>query len=374
MNSPGAPAAHDPALVAPPGARPLRLVLVNRHVEDMLGGSELQCDQIAAELVRRGHALTYAVRLARRAAYERPYACAPLRDLAEFERLLERCRPDVVYWRFNRAGLRGALRATQRHGALFVLALSHDDDTRVLPRSSDLWPPQRALRALQAGWNALARARIDGFVAQHEGQARGLPPERTRVIHNSAFVAAQPFHWPRPYVAWVANLKARKRPERFVALARACAASGLDFLAVGALQDRRYAWLGERARVPSQAHWLGALPPAETNGVIAGAEALVLTCEPEGFPNVLLQAWSLARPTLALAYDPDGLIARHRLGALAASESELARELLRLWAAPDERAACGARARALVEREFSLPANVTALESFLRELLERGRR
>lgn len=374
MNSPGAPAADDSARPTPPGARPLRLLIVNRHREDMLGGSELQCDQIAAELTRRGQAVTYAVRQPRRATYARPYACVPVADLGELEALLARTRPDAVYWRFNRADLRAALALTHAAGARFVLALSHDDDTRVLPRASDLWPPQRALHALRAGWNALARGRIDGFVAQHEGQARGLPPERTRVIHNSAFVEAAPFAWPRPYVAWVANLKRRKRPERFVALARAAAASGLDFLAVGALQDRRYAWLGERARVPASFHWLGALPPAEANGVIAGAEALALTCKPEGFPNVLLQAWSLARPTLALAYDPDDLIARHRLGAVAPDEGALARELLRLQADPPERAACGARARELVAREFSLGPNVSALEDFLRALLARGGR
>lgn len=374
MNSPGVPAADGAAPEARSGARPLRLVLVNRHREDMLGGSELQCDQIAAELARRGHAVTYAVRLPRRTSYARPYPCVPVADLAAFERLLAEARPEAVYWRFNRSDLRAALGLTHAAGARFVLALSHDDDTRVLPRRSDLWPPQRILRALSAGWNALARGGIDGFVAQHAGQARGLPPERTRVIHNSAFVEATPFTWPRPYVAWVANLKRRKRPERFVALARAAAASGLDFLAVGALQDRSYAWLGERARVPDSFHWLGALPPGAANGVIAGAEALVLTCEPEGFPNVLLQAWSLARPTLALAYDPDDLIARHALGAVAPDEATLARELLRLHADPEARAACGARARELVAREFSLGPNVDALERFLRALPARARR
>jgi len=374
MNSPGAPDANGSVVSLPPGARPLRILIVNRHREDMLGGSELQCDQIAAELTRRGHAVTYAVRRPGRTTYGSPYPCVSVPDLAGFERLLAHTRPDAVYWRFNRADLRAALGLTHAAGARFVLALSHDDDTRVWPRIADLWPPQHALRALQSGWNALARQRIDGFIAQHEGQALGLAPERTRVIHNSAFVEVTPFAWPRPYVAWVANLKRRKRPESFVALARACSALGLDFLAVGALQDKRYAWLGQRARVPEAFHWLGALSPTAANGVIAGAESLVLTCEPEGFPNVLLQAWSLARPTLALDYDPDGLIARHRLGAVVRDEAELARELTRLHAAPDERASCGARARELVAREFSLGPNVTALEAFLRELLARGGR
>jgi glycosyltransferase involved in cell wall biosynthesis len=362
MDRPEAPAGGEPS---GRGAAPLRIVLVNRHRADVLGGSEIQCDQIAAELARRGHAVTDAVRAPRRTRYETPYSAEPVPELADLARLLEREHPKVVYWRFNRAGLLAATRLAHAHGAQLVLALSHDDDTRVLPRARDPWPPRRAARALVAGWNAGARTHIDGGRARRAGQARGLPPERTRVIHNSAFVTAAPFAWPRPYVAWVANLKARKRPEHFVELARALCDSGHDFLAVGALQDRRYAWLGERTRVPANFHWLGARAPEETNGVIAAAEALVLTCEPEGFPNVLLQAWSLGRPTLTLAYDPDALIATHALGGVATSELELATRLRRLLAAPEERAAIGTRARELVLREFSLTPNVDALEEFL---------
>jgi glycosyltransferase involved in cell wall biosynthesis len=369
MDRPRAPSfeGREPGPLAP-----LSILLVNRHREDVLGGSELQCDRIATELAARGHAVAYAVRVPRRARYERPYRCEPAADLAAVARLLESARAEVVYWRFNRHGLREGVALAHARGARFVYALSHDDDTRRVPRTADLWPPRRALRALQSAWNAGAVARVDGFVAQHAGQARGLPPQRTRVIHNSAVVEHEPFAWPRPYVAWVANLKARKRPERFVELARALADTGRDFLAVGALQDPRYAWLGERARVPTNFHWLGELAPRAANGVIAGAEALALTCEPEGFPNVLLQAWTLGVPSVSLAYDPEELIARHALGAVAATPAELARALRALLADRDARSAMGTRAQALIAREFTLAANVDALEAFLRALVSPG--
>lgn len=316
----------------------MRILIVNRHREDVVGGSEIQCDQIARELARRGHEVAYAVMEPRRERYAAPYPCLVVESSrTAFEEALARWRPEVVYWRFNRRGLRAALGAARRAGAVFL--------------------------------NALACRRVDGFVVQHRGQARGLPEERTRVIHNSAYATAGAFRWPRPYVAWVANVKSRKRPERFVELARALADEPFDCLAVGALQDRRYAWLADRSRVPARFHYLGALPPEEVNALIAGARCVVLTCEPEGFPNVLLQAWQLGVPTASLAYDPDGLIAAHELGAVAGTVPELAAAVRRLASDEPARTALAARARALVEAQFSLAANVRALEAFAAERL-----
>ncbi|HEX6882616.1 MAG TPA: glycosyltransferase family 4 protein [Planctomycetota bacterium] len=348
----------------------MRILIVNRHRADVVGGSEIQCDQIARALTERGHAPTYAVMEPRRARYELPYPCLPVAPgRAGFRAALAEARAELVYWRFNRRGLWAAAGAARDAGAAFLYALSHDDDTRVWPALADLASPRRAWRALLAGANALACRRVDGFVAQHAGQARGLPQGRTRVIHNSAFAGTSAFAWPRPYVAWVANVKPRKRPERFVELAQALSGEPFDCLAVGALQDRRYAWLADRSRLPARFHYLGARPPEEVNGLIAGARCVVLTCEPEGFPNVLLQAWQLGIPTASLAYDPDGWIATHRLGAVAATVAELATAVRALVADETERAAIAARAQALVAERFSLAANVSALEAFAAERL-----
>jgi glycosyltransferase involved in cell wall biosynthesis len=352
----------------------MRFLIVNRHREDVVGGSEIQCDQIARELQARGHALTYAVMEARRARYSAPYPCAPLTRRADLCAVLRDSRAELVYWRFNRRGLWSAVRAAHRAGAVFLYALSHDDDTRLLPGRTALGSPGSAWRSLVAGLNALGKYRVDGFVAQHDGQARGLSPHKTRVIHNSAFAERAEFDWPRPFVAWVANVKARKRPERFVELARALADEPLDFLAAGALQDRRFEWLTDRARVPANFHYLGARPPEEVNGLLARARCLVLTCEPEGFPNVLLQAWRLGKPTLSLAYDPDGLIVAHDLGRVAASVPELAEALRALLGDPAELSAIAGRAQRLVREQFSLTANVSALEDFARERLAARRR
>ncbi len=38
----------------------MKIVIVNQHIQDVIGGSEIQCDLIAANLTSLGHQVTYA--------------------------------------------------------------------------------------------------------------------------------------------------------------------------------------------------------------------------------------------------------------------------------------------------------------------------
>jgi glycosyltransferase involved in cell wall biosynthesis len=353
----------------------MRFLFANRHRADVVGGSEIQCDLLARRLTELGHAVTYAVMQPGREAYDEPYPCVPVQEPAQktFGRVLREVRPEVVYWRFNKHGLLGAARRARRSGATFVFAFSHDDDGRP-------WPPlQLEARAGGASWrrlggawkrqlgNALGwlgHAWVDGHVLQHADQAVRVFRRPTRRIRSSVMTETVPFDHPRPFVAWVANLKPRKRPEAFLELARALAGEGVDFLAVGALQHERYREWASGVGFPPGLRYLGPRTPAEANGVVAAARFVVLTCEPEGFPNVLMQAWRQGRPTLTLAYDPEGLIREHRLGAVARDTGELER-LAREWIrTPPDFPHLQDFARA----NFSVETNAAALLAFCREL------
>lgn len=210
----------------------------------------------------------------------------------------------------------------------------------------------------------LGHAWVNGHVLQHAGQrVRGFR-RPTRLIRSSVLTELVPFSHPRPYVAWVANLKPRKRPEAFLALARALTGEGVDFVAVGALQHERYRdWAGGTG-FPPGFHYLGARSPAEANGVVAGARFVVLTCEPEGFPNVLMQAWRQGVPTLTLDYDPEDLIRTHGLGAVARDAAELERVAREWTRTPPSFPDLETYARAT----FSVEANAEALLGFCRSL------
>ena len=207
----------------------MKVLIINQHRADVVGGSEVQCDLIARGLAERGHEVTYGVMRPRGRAAGEGYRCldVPSPTLSGLRRLFAEARPEVVYWRFNKHHFLPAALLARLHGATFLFALSHDHDPL-------FWPPRpsapgeplrrrlrRALTRLEDTVNWGGRFFVDGWVAQHKGQAAVLPPARTRLIHNSVLTEGTAFEWPRPWVAWVGNLKPRKRPEAFLELAAA---------------------------------------------------------------------------------------------------------------------------------------------------------
>ena len=71
-------------------------------------------------------------------------------------------------------------------------------------------------------------------------------------------------------------------------------------------------------------------------------------------PNIYLEGWARGVPALALSHDPDGVIARERIGAFAAgSAAPFAQLAATMWEARDQQAEIAARCRSYVEREHS---------------------
>ncbi|WP_231362917.1 glycosyltransferase family 4 protein [Thioalkalivibrio sp. ALJ7] len=197
------------------------------------------------------------------------------------------------------------------------------------------------------------------------------PVTDTHYVPNGMSAEAEPFLWPRPYVAWVANIKPAKRPELFVEVARALASRGLDALMVGHIQSGGYDWLNDPDRVPSNFHYLGPRTPTEVNGLLAGSRLHVHTCQPEGFPNVFIQAWMQGRPSVSLEFDPSGYIREQGLGAVSDGDFDVFTDHVIEWATDPERADdVGLRAQAFARDTFSVDAMVQRVEGILRRVVE----
>ncbi len=361
----------------------LRIAIVNRHLHDGVGGSELQCDLYARDLSARGHHVTYVALQSKLtttpggAGEALPYAVIPLDDHAPTpERIVaavRTCGADVVYWRFGRANLAEVAAALEgpEGGVPVVLAVAHVNDITRWParplatgsvrdRGADLrWRLQH-----RRSWRAFRR--VAAIAAQREDFLGRVPVARQEHIPNVVDPSTGPFVWPRPYVAWVANLKPRKRPEQLVPLARALAEHGLDLLVAGAVQDARYASLSGTDPAPPNLHVLGALPPAEAAGLIAGSRCLAVTVRPEGLSNAMIQAWWHGVPTVSLEYDPDGAIAAHGLGAACGDDPVAFRAAVIAHADGGELGrAAGARATAYAQARFARERNVDLLEDLL---------
>jgi glycosyltransferase involved in cell wall biosynthesis len=157
---------------------------------------------------------------------------------------------------------------------------------------------------------------------------------------------------------WFSRTAPYKRPMRYVELARAFPEA--RFMMIPVPDDPRKPELGlvrAAATALPNLQLLDPLPHAQLWGLVARAAAVVNTSEYEGMPNAFLEAWALGVPVLTLEFDPDGVVARNRLGISAGGSWERfvdgAREL---WEARNDREEFARDAREYVATVHSIEA------------------
>ena len=359
------------------GHRHLKVAIVNQHPADMLGGSEIQCDIIARGLTERGHQVDYlAVGGQSGRDYQVPYGVHPVARRADAiaDRVLL-LKPDILYWRFNKHCFARSVARIRRAGIPVVFSVSHVRDVTRFFFQPEAWGPpgwKSMRRAFKEGWRLYREhggfAHVDALVSNNPDNLGRVKVRLQEYIPNSMLDATRPFSWPRPYCLWVANIKNRKQPEKYVELARRLRDTGVDFLMVGQLQSRSYAALLEQG--PENFHYLGERDLFEVNGMLAGALFLVHTCLPEGFSNNFIQAWLQSRTVVSLAFDPGGILVARNLGIYAHGDMEAfvasVRELIE---DPLKARRLGDEARVYAQSCFSPAVNVARLEGVFMKVL-----
>lgn len=128
-------------------------------------------------------------------------------------------------------------------------------------------------------------------------------------------------------VLWVSNLLSLKRPMWALDLAERLPHLRLE-MAGGPRpgEEALYEAVAARAARLPNVRFHGRVPFHQVAALYERARVLVNTSAIEGFPNAYLQAWRHGTPVVA-TFDPDGLVARERLGATAADVEGLAREV-----------------------------------------------
>ena len=369
----------------------MKILICNRHTQNSLGGSEIQCDLIARHLHRRGHEVIYAAFETREPPEGVSYPVIPMPrpSTGRLFELLRNERPDLVYWRYNRNRFLRIGLLCRWLGIRNVFSISNPKDVEPWPaftRANSPWwtfdgAQRRARRASQKlrGRASYEGYRFfDGVVSLSLNLLQRVPdqplgPPRRRAIYNSMDDGRiAPFYWPRPYVAWVANLKRCKNPEHFVALARRLRDLPVDFLMCGAIQHEEYRGFEDRGRLPENLFYLGPKSVAEVNGLLRGALCMVHTCDPEGFGNNFIQAWMQKTPTVSLFFDPDELIETRRMGFLSRSPSRFQRHVRTLCRDGRLRREMGRRARAFSMEHFHPDKNLPRYEAFFHDVVQQG--
>jgi len=113
---------------------------------------------------------------------------------------------------------------------------------------------------------------------------------------------------------------------------------------------------------------LGEKPLREVNGILRGALFLVHTCQPEGFPNVLIQAWMQGKATVSLAYDPDRLIQTQQFGFFSGSFEQFVQDTKMLLDNATMRAEMGQRAHTFASAHCSIDEVGRQFEAFFQEI------
>jgi glycosyltransferase involved in cell wall biosynthesis len=284
-------------------------VLLGSQDIPFVGGAEVQQVLIASQLARRGHYVSMisfdfgqtegihqsGVRLLKMMP---PRAGLPgFRFfhpwLTSLWSAMRRADADVYYQRCAGAttGAVAAFASWLRKGSVFAGASDSDFDPN-LPRI-------RLLRdRLMFKYGV---RRVNQVVVQSERQRQmcrtAFGRDAVRISSCYDFKGGSASH--EGPIIWVGNIRAVKRPELFVEVARRLPQH--RFVLIGGTNDHSvdFGVLRRQAHNIANLSFTGHLPVADVESHFDGASVLVNTSATEGFPNTFLQAWSRGMPTVS---------------------------------------------------------------------------
>lgn len=345
--------------------------LMPSHWSAGLGGAEVQVKHIMSHIRRKtDHEL---VMICQRSAADKEdgspiFAVAKTRrrlgryfqgvGYFTIRRLLRDLQPDVVYTRRGTPLVGYAAQYCRQNNKRLVFHIAHVSDVEF--RTACTF--RSLARGLERPLYLFGLRRTDAIVAQAEYQASLLKQNYglrcTAVIRNfhPAPLLVEKQVSPR-VILWIANLKAAKRPEVFLSLARQFAANpDVQFVMIGSSQTGSYErCLRDAASLPNF-RYLGKQSLEETNSQLDRAYLFVNTSrlDGEGFPNTFVQAWLRAVPVVSLDVDPDAILVRCKVGAhCAGSVVELERNVRFLLENPQQHRRLAENARSMAINEFS---------------------
>jgi len=357
----------------------MKIAIVNKHKQDTLGGSEVQSDIIAGKLTDFGHEVIY-IAVKGGGNYQTRYRVIPVES--SFGAILEavdQCKPDIVYWRYNKHHLYPVMKGISRRGIPVVFAVSHIQDlkkwgAKAVSREKSFL--KRAvitlIRAVESRKQYRGMDFVDGVVVNNREFLKRSGHPRTTFIRSSVEPEITPFSYDKPYYIWISSLKPSKRPELCLRLAKEISELDADILMVGDIVKESYDYFNEDRTLPNNVKYLGKKPIEEVNGIIKESLALLHTGEPEGFANTFMQSWMSGKPVISYEYNPDSLLTGNQLGTCSAGNFEdFVAQVKKLKIDPDHRNQLAGNTRKFAKEEFSPDKNVHLLEQYFEETLDK---
>jgi glycosyltransferase involved in cell wall biosynthesis len=367
----------------------MKILIMNQHFSDYIGGSELQCDLIAKYSKKHGHEVIYGAINSKGNTYLSDYKVVPIKKISfwSLRKLFKEIKPDLVYWRYNKNFLLAAGILCNYNDIKLVFSISTFTDIKkwVLVKLPDLKRQgvYRRLRSIARLIKVLLLNRInytgyrfvDGIVSLREDLLQEIPSFKNKLqkicIYNSMEIKISgKFQWEKPYVIWVANIKERKNPALYIKAAEKFIDKKVDFLMVGKIQDDSYSFIRNKDKLPSNFFYLGEKQLEEVNSMIKNSLFLISTCNPEGFSNNFIQAWMLEKPTVTLFFDPDGLIEKYNIGYFSGTFENMCTDINTLIDDDTLRLKMGSQAKIIATDLFNPEKNLKRYISFFEDVFK----
>lgn len=378
----------------------MKICLVANKADDLsgkvTGGSERQIALLALHLARRGHEMIFVVpgfggveknidgvillsgwlpnrgiRRLRFFTYRLP----------NFKRVLNSVAAEVYYTRGGSLLKSTVFSVARKKKALSMLAVASDKD--LYPSSGKvLFAFGNSLLSSLLGpviYRCFYRPAIraaDWIIVQNTQQMEscsrlGLPHQMIPSIVEMP--PSNLLNLPEDIdVLWVGNITKNRRSKGFVELVKLVSMMpDVRFKIVGRLNSPEIQPLLIALRKQKNVQITGPLFYQDVLMTIATAKIVINTSPSEGFSNVMLEAWSLAKPTITLNVNPNNLLGQDKMGYCAGGNiSAMASAIRRYLIDADKRRKVGKRCREYVASEHN-PDKVCALYEKLFEEREK---
>jgi glycosyltransferase involved in cell wall biosynthesis len=285
--------------------------------------------------------------------------------LLTFWRELEESDADLIYTRLPHDFLwLAGLFARRSTRTTFVYALAND-------KQCNPWLPFATRnRYFHNALFALGLRMADVVAIQHEAQAQMVEPyikgQLVLIPNLVRSVQSEPRRYEETTIdaIWIAHVRPQKQLSILLDIAEQLPA--LRFVVVGGFgPEPNRSELECRMQGLRNLRFAGPRQFEDVIQLLMSSRVLVNTSCWEGFPNTMLEAWSVGVPVVSLQTDPGGFIGREGLGLVSGTPSQMVRDIMKLVEERPLNCEMGRRGQEYVRRAHGIGAVCRAFEQIV---------
>lgn len=348
--------------------------LLNRSVEGVFGGAEVDQYHIGTALVQAGgFSVSFIVGDYGQPAEEQVGSIRLLRgpdlsgnavwDAARLWRAMGRADAHMYVIKTASPGVPLAAAFCRRHRRALVYRTAHRDECDgTYRRAHPVWG-----RAFAWGLRRAA-----AVLAQNEDDAQllrqtvGVTAQMIRNAHPLGPLEPQA---PRDIILWAGRSAGFKRPRRFLDLARRFPDERFVMICQRATGDARYDALQAHAEAVGNVQFIPRVPFHEMEAYFRRARVFVNTSDAEGFPNTFVQAAAAGVPIVSYAVNPDNVLTAFSCGIDCGGHFDRMVQGLRFLLDQDRYVEIGLNARRYAEEHHDMAKVVEQYKALFRGLV-----